>query len=120
MSLAASDPRHGIGFNPDPEHAVTLPSHYYWDTGIFEREKQEIWFKTWQFAAHLEDLRSPGDYVTTAILDQRILVLRGKDGVLRGFYNVCKHRGHILAEGRGNKRSIPALSTPGHTIRPER
>jgi len=104
MSLAASDPRHDIGFSPDPEHAVTLPSHYYWDTGIFEREKYEIWFKTWQFAAHLEDLRSPGDYVTTAILDQRILVLRGKDGILRGFYNVCKHRGHILAEGRGNRK----------------
>ena len=82
---------------------MTLPSHYYWDREIFEREKEEIWFRTWQFGAHLNDLRNPGDYVTTEILDQKILLVRGKDAKLRGFYNVCMHRGHILAEGKGNK-----------------
>ena len=103
MSLASTRSRSGIGFNPDPTHAVTLPSHYYWDPEIFEREKQQIWFKSWLFGAHLEDLKNPGDYVTAEILDQKVLIVRGKDGVLRGFYNVCMHRGHILAEGRGNK-----------------
>lgn len=48
-------------------------------------------------------MQSAGDYITADILDQKILVSRGKDGALRAFYNVCMHRGHILAEGKGNK-----------------
>jgi len=103
MPTTATNARPSIGFNPDPDHAVTLPSHYYWDREIFQREKEEIWFKTWQFAAHLNDLRNPGDYITTEIFDQKIVLVRGKDARLRGFYNVCMHRGHILAEGKGNK-----------------
>ncbi len=90
-------------FHPNPELSSTLPAHYYYDPQIFEREKQEIWFKTWQFAGFGQDLREPGDYLTNEIIDQKILVVRAKDGRLRAFYNVCMHRGHVLAEGHGNK-----------------
>ena len=90
-------------FHPDPEQSATLPGYYYYDSDIYEREKQEIWFKTWQFVGYIYDLQSAGDYITADILDQKILVSRGKDGTLRAFYNVCMHRGHILAEGKGNK-----------------
>ena len=103
MTSTASSARRDLGFVSDPDHAVTLPSHYYWDREIFARESEEIWFKTWQFAGHLIDLREPGDYLTADILDQKVLLVRGKDRRLRGFYNVCMHRGHVLAEGRGNK-----------------
>ncbi len=90
-------------FHPDPELSATLPGYYYHDADIYEHEKQEIWFKTWQFAGYISDLQDPGDYITADLLDQKILVSRGKDGTLRAFYNVCMHRGHILAEGKGNK-----------------
>ena len=90
-------------FHPNPELSYTLPAHYYYDPQIFEREKEEIWFKTWQFAGFAQDLPQPGDYLTTEIIDQKILVVRAKDGRLRAFYNVCMHRGHVLAEGQGNK-----------------
>ena len=90
-------------FHPNPELSYTLPAHYYYDRQIFEREKREIWFKTWQFVGFCQDLPEPGDYLTDEIIDQKILVVRAKDGRLRAFYNVCMHRGHVLAEGRGNK-----------------
>jgi phenylpropionate dioxygenase-like ring-hydroxylating dioxygenase large terminal subunit len=50
---------------------------------------------------HTNDLNEPGDYFTADILDQKILVCLGKDREIRGFYNVCMHRGHVLAEGEG-------------------
>ena len=90
-------------FHPVAEYSATLPSHYYCDPAIHEREKEEIFFKAWQYAGALEDLQNPGDYVTSKLFDQELVVVREKDGALRAFYNVCMHRGHILAEGKGNK-----------------
>ena len=93
-------------FGHDPEHSATLPGHYYMDRTIFERENEEIWFKTWQFVGYLHDLEGPGDYITTTLLDQPLFVVRARDGNLRAFYNVCMHRGHILLEGTGHTRMI--------------
>ena len=95
-----------IRFRREPELSGTLPASYYFDPEIFEREKEEIWFKTWQFVGYTTDLDEPGDYITADILDQRIFVIRGKDGALRAFYNVCMHRGHVLVEGKGNRSII--------------
>ena len=88
MALKSAKTRSAVGFNPDPDHAVTLPSSYYWDGEIYAREREEIWFKTWQFVGHARDVAQPGDFLTADILDHKILVTRGKDDVLRAFYNV--------------------------------
>ena len=107
MASDAAKPLKPTGkFHPVAECSATLPSHYYRAPDIYEREKEEIFFKSWQYAGALEDLQQPGDYVTSRIFDQQILVLRARDGELRAFYNVCMHRGHILAEGKGNKTII--------------
>jgi carnitine monooxygenase subunit len=98
-------------FSPDPELSATLPASYYYDPQIFEREREQIWFKTWQYVGNLEDLTEAGSYVTHWILDQAVFVIRDKDGELRGFYNVCQHRGHILLEGKGRK---PLITCPFH------
>ncbi len=95
-----------LRFTADPTTSATLPGHYYYDPEIFAREAEEIFFKTWQFVGFTFDLQSPGDYITADLLDQQILVVNGKDGNLRAFYNVCMHRGHILAEGKGNKTNF--------------
>ena len=100
-----------LRFRREAERSGTLPAHYYFDPEIFAREKEEIWFKTWQFVGYLSDLEQPGDYITADLLDQKILIVRGKDRRLRAFYNVCMHRGHILAEGKGNKT---ILTCPFH------
>ena len=102
VSNLAAEPK----FHPDPERSYTLPGTYYFDPKIFEREKEEIWFKTWQFIGYRHDLKEPGDYITATIIDQPVFAVRAKDGRLRAYYNVCMHRGHILLEGTGNTRMI--------------
>ena len=92
-----------LRFTPDANTSATLPARYYFDPAILEREAETIFFKTWQFVGFTTDLQNPGDYITEDILDQKVFVVRGKDGELHAFYNVCMHRGHILVEGKGNK-----------------
>ena len=92
-----------VPFVADAEQSGTLPPHFYFSDEIYELEKENIWFKTWQYVGLLEDLRNPGDYITADIIDQKIFVARDKSGELRAYYNVCMHRGHILVEGKGNR-----------------
>ena len=83
-----------------------LPSRYYLEPEVFAAEKERIFYRTWQFACHVESVRRPGDYATCALADQDLIVIRGRDGRLRAFYNVCQHRAHQLAKGRGNMKRI--------------
>lgn len=77
----------------------------YNDPATFAAERELIFFRTWQLAGHISQLRAPGDFVTVEIVDQSVFVIRGKDGELRAFYNVCQHRAHELLEGCGNTRT---------------
>lgn len=90
-----------------PQTSFTLPASWYTDPGIFQREKEAIFYRTWQYAGHKGFFQQPGDYVTVRICDQNVFVMMGGDGVLRGFYNVCKHRAHELLQGpHGNVSSV--------------
>src|SRR5688572_5895910 len=93
--------------NPsDLARATTLPARYYLDPDIFEREKERIFGRTWQLVARLDDLARPGDFVPTTILDEPIVITHGTDGILRGFYNVCRHRAGQVALSKGNRKSL--------------
>jgi carnitine monooxygenase subunit len=89
------------GFDPDPRKSYTLPARYYTDPAIYAWEQDAIFGHSWCYAGHLGTLAEPGSYFTCKIADQNILVIRGKDRVLRGFYNVCQHRAHELVKGSG-------------------
>lgn len=93
-------------FNRDPERSYTLPAHYYYDPDIYRRELEQIFFKSWNFVCHAEQVREPGAYTTVRIGDQGIIVMRGADKVLRAFYNVCSHRAHELLKGCGKAKLI--------------
>lgn len=93
-------------FHRDPEKSYTLPASYYIDPAIYEREKAAIFYRSWAFAGHVSQLREAGDYVTCRIADQNLFVIRGKDGELRAFYNVCSHRAHELLTGSGCAKVI--------------
>lgn len=88
------------------DHLKALPARYYVDEDILAREKERIFFKSWQYACHISELESPGAYVTTEILGQNVFVVRDADGEINAFYNVCPHRGHKLLEGKGSKKVI--------------
>jgi len=91
----------------EPEASFTLPSYLYTDPTVYEIEKERIFYKTWQYVAHKKYFEKPGDYVTAQICDQNIFVIKGGDGELRAFYNVCQHRAHeLLPRGHGNVKSV--------------
>jgi hypothetical protein len=65
--------------------------------------------RTWQFAGHASQVEKPGDYFTFEMAGESLFCIRGRDGVIRTFYNVCQHRAHQLVSGSGNPqgRGLP-------------
>ena len=93
-------------FDADPERSYTLPARYYHDPDIHARELDAIFARNWLYVCHGEAVREPGQYTTFETAGQNIIVVRGKDGSLRAFYNVCQHRGHELLKGSGRTKVI--------------
>lgn len=90
--------------NPAIEYACTLPSWCYTNPDLLKQEEREIFFRTWQIVGRSEQVKGPGDYITASLLGEPLLVVRGADGMLRGFYNVCRHRAGPPAVGCGNRK----------------
>lgn len=80
----------------DEEKLVTYPTEAFFSREYLEAEKKHLWPKIWQMVERVEDLPNNGDYVTYDVADESIIVLRGDDGELRAFHNVCPHRGRQL------------------------
>jgi len=94
-------------FDPNrAEDSWTLPASWYSGPEVFEREREAIFYRTWLYQCSVHDLPNPGDYYCGSIADQEILIIRGGDGVIRAFYNVCSHRAHPLLDGQGNSKLI--------------
>lgn len=102
VSLAPAADR----FDADPARSYTLAAPYYFDPEVYARELDEIFYRSWNYVAYAGELASPGSYVTTRIGDQGVFVIRGKDGELRAFHNVCAHRAHELLQGSGTAKVI--------------
>ncbi|MCA9839767.1 MAG: aromatic ring-hydroxylating dioxygenase subunit alpha [Trueperaceae bacterium] len=75
----------------------TLPGSCYLEEAFFAREREAIFFKEWVGVARAEALPEVGDYLQLELLGQRLLLVRGKDLQIRGFYDVCRHRGCALS-----------------------
>src|SRR3954463_8440119 len=71
---------------PAPE---TLPARLYSDAVIYETERREIFARTWQLFAHESQLPRAGDYLATNFAGYSIVAVRGDDGTIRAFHNVC-------------------------------
>jgi len=93
-------------FVDNPKDSYTLPARYYLDDSIHALEMEAIFYRQWWYAGHVSQVSKSGDYLTTDIGDQSILVTRDKENALRAFYNVCQHRGHELVKGVGNAKVI--------------
>jgi phenylpropionate dioxygenase-like ring-hydroxylating dioxygenase large terminal subunit len=83
----------------------------YLDEKLFEHEQRALLGRIWNFVAHDSDLPEVGDYLTIQIAGNPVLVIRGEDGQIRGFYNVCRHRGAQILEGSGQ---CAAMRCPYH------
>jgi phenylpropionate dioxygenase-like ring-hydroxylating dioxygenase large terminal subunit len=79
-----------------------LEPNLYLEPEVVGREQRAIFERTWQLAGHVSDLREPGTYLTTDVVDQPVLVVRDHDGEIRAFRSVCRHRGSRLLVGSGS------------------
>ena len=82
--------------------AETIPSAWYVDPGFHTVDQDAVFAKTWQHVADVGQLGRPGDHIVTQVAGEPIIVVRGQDGELRAFFNVCRHRGGPLAMKDGN------------------
>ena len=84
----------------------SLEARYYTDPEIFKIEQAGLLAQTWQFACHVSELQNIGDYYAFDLAGESLFSIRGRDGVIRTFYNVCQHRAHQLVSGHGTTRVV--------------
>jgi glycine betaine catabolism A len=77
----------------------TLGREAYLSEGHFERERERILYREWFSVGREEDIPEPGSYLSVDVAGESVMLVRGRDHVLRGFYNVCRHRGSRLVTG---------------------
>ena len=90
-------------FDPHLPSAETIPASFYVDRSAFDREKQAVFGKSWQLAGRSEQVCEAGQFFTTTVAGEPILIVRGSDGQLRALSNVCRHRAGPVARGEGKR-----------------
>jgi phenylpropionate dioxygenase-like ring-hydroxylating dioxygenase large terminal subunit len=90
-----------------------LPAWTYRSQALLDLEREHVFLNHWQIVGHVADIPAPGDFLTLDLLGERAVVVRGTDGEVRGFLNLCRHRGsRVVAAERGHCRN--ALVCPFH------
>jgi Rieske 2Fe-2S family protein len=79
----------------------TLPTSWYRTPEVFRTEKERIFCREWFCVCREEELRGPGDHLVLDVLGESVLLVRNREGELRAFYNVCRHRGSRLCRAAG-------------------
>ena len=88
---------------PSARHGESLPAWLYTHPAFFTLEARTLFRRTWQIVCHLSDVAGLGDYQAFDFLDERVVTVRGEDGEVRSFHNVCRHRASKLVDGsQGN------------------
>lgn len=98
MSLIADDPSRLAAALDKGE---SLPAHWYTDPSISQQEIHRIFRRSWIYIGPLAELAAPGDYITGDAGEVPVVAIRNERG-LAGFVNVCRHRRHLVMQGRGN------------------
>jgi choline monooxygenase len=97
----------GYDSNVVLSEASTPPSSWYSDPRILELEQQTVFSRSWQMVGRVEQLRDPGQYVTCDVAGEPMLLITGHDGVVRGFYNVCRHHAAaVITESQGRAKHL--------------
>ena len=96
----------------DPLEDMSLPGWLYYDPEFFEAEKRAFLRAAPQVVCHESEIAEPGEWRTIEYLGESVIVIRGDDGEVRAFSNVCRHRGSRLVDGEGG--CLKVLTCPYH------
>ena len=87
---------------PQPHQTATaLPAHYYTDAAMAAVDRRAILDRSWQLLAHVSQLRETGDHIVADLGGLPVIAVRGADGAIRVFHNVCRHRAGPIAQCDG-------------------
>ena len=81
---------------------VKIPVERYISASFAELEHARLWPRVWQVACTVDHVASPGDWFEHRLGRYSVVLVRGDDGLLRGFQNVCRHRGNTICGGSGS------------------
>jgi phenylpropionate dioxygenase-like ring-hydroxylating dioxygenase large terminal subunit len=103
---------HSIASAPDPLDGMSLPGWLYHDAEFLAAEKRAFLRAAPQVVCHVSDIAQPGDWRSLDYLGESVIVIRGDDGAVRAFTNVCRHRGSRLVDGGAGCAKV--LTCPYH------
>ncbi len=103
---------HSVIAAPDPLEGMSLPGWLYHDGEFFEAEKRAFLRASPQIVCHESEIANPGDWRSLDYLGDSMVVMRGDDGEMRAFHNVCRHRGSRLVDGEAGCAKV--LTCPYH------
>ena len=87
--------------------ASTIPSPWYVDARVADLELENVFSKTWQVIGRTDQIQKPGDFLTFTVAGEPIVAVRGSDGQLRAFYNVCRHHAAaVVTESCGHAQIL--------------
>ena len=92
--------------------AKTLPQSYFVSTEVFAQEQEKIFSKQWVLVGHHSQIPNAGDYFVAQVANESLIITRDQRSTIRGFYNVCRHRGTRLKEDSCGHAS--AIQCPYH------
>jgi phenylpropionate dioxygenase-like ring-hydroxylating dioxygenase large terminal subunit len=81
---------------------MRVSTERYWSEAYARNERERLWLRVWQVAGRADEIPQAGDWMEYRLFDQSWLLVRGRDGKVRGFVNACRHRGNAFCAGRGH------------------
>src|SRR5262245_46697675 len=88
------------------DRAWSMPRSFYTDPAVLALERERLFLQEWVCVGRAEELPQVGDYLAFQICDEPVVVIHGEDGAIRAFSNVCRHRGAVIASGKGSRRRL--------------
>ena len=87
--------------------ARTIPAPWYVDPRVLDLERRTVFARSWQMVGRADQLREPGQFITCDVAHEPIVVVRGSDRILRGFFNVCRHHAaSVVTESEGSTNNL--------------
>lgn len=89
-----------------PENAFTMPGEFYTSESLLELEREQLFSARWICVGRAEEIPQIGDYFTTQLTDEPVIIIRQPNHQIKALSNVCRHRAMPLVEGTGNTRAF--------------